>query len=156
MRGDADMEKKEYRISNKEQGISKEWKMFDLEDRLIDFAVNIIPISESLPKTRIGRHVSGQIVRCGTSRAPNYGEAQGAESRADFIHKMKKCLKELRETRAWLLIIVKAELVKPVSNLDPLIDENNQLTNRWEKRRISNIEQLISNYEVFSKFCLAV
>ena len=105
----------------------KEWKIFDLEDRLIDFVVRIIPISESLPKTRIGRHVSGQIVRCGTSPAPNYGEAQGAESGADFIHKMKICLKELRETRVWLLIMVKAELVKPVSKLDPLIDENNQL-----------------------------
>ena len=67
--------------------MSKEWKTFDLEDRLIDFAVRIIPITESLPKTRIGKHISGQIVRCGTSPAPNYGEAQGAESRADFIHK---------------------------------------------------------------------
>ena len=107
--------------------MSKEGNTFDLEDPLSDFAVRIIPISESLPKTRIGRHISGQIVRCGTSPAPNYGEAQGAESRADFIHKLKVCLKELRETRVWLLIMVKAGLIKPGLKLDTLIDENNQL-----------------------------
>ena len=105
----------------------KEGNTFDLEDRLIDFAVRIIRIAESLPKTKIGNHVAGQIIRCGTSPAPNYGEAQGAESRSDFIHKMKVCLKELRETRVWLLMIVKANLIKPALKLDALIDENNQL-----------------------------
>ena len=113
--------------------MSKELKTFDLEEWLINFAVRIIPITESLPKTRIGRHISGQIVRCGTSPAPNYGEAQSAESRGDFIHKMKVCLKELRETRVWLLIMVKAELIKPVSELEPLIDENNQLISIFVK-----------------------
>ncbi len=67
--------------------------------RLIDFAVRIIRTAESLPKTRAGNHIAGQRIRCGTSSAPNYGEAQSAESRSDFIHKMKVCLKELRETR---------------------------------------------------------
>jgi four helix bundle protein len=100
---------------------------FDLEDRLIDFAVRIIRTAESLPKTRVANHISGQLIRCGTSPAPNYGEAQSAESRADFIHKMKVCLKELRETRVWLLMIVKANLIKPVSKLDSLIQENNEL-----------------------------
>ena len=71
--------------------------------------------------------VAGQIVRCGTSPAPNYGEAQGAESRADFVHKMKICLKELRETRVWLFMIVKAEFIKSASKIELLIDENNQL-----------------------------
>jgi four helix bundle protein len=65
--------------------MSKDGKTFDLEDRLIDFAVRIIGIADSLPKTKIGKHITGQIVRCGTSPAPNYGEAQGAESSADFI-----------------------------------------------------------------------
>ena len=102
-------------------------KTYDLEERLIDFAVRIIRMAESLPKTKVGNHVSGQLVRCGTSPAPNYGEAQGAESRADFIHKMKVCLKELRETRVWLLIIVRAELKKPTSKLDSLIQETNEL-----------------------------
>ena len=102
-------------------------KTYDLEERLIDFAVRIIRMAESLPNTRIGNHISGQLVRCGTSPAPNYGEAQSAESRADFIHKMKVCLKELRETRVWLLIIVRAELIKPVSKLNSLIQETNEL-----------------------------
>ena len=100
-------------------------KTFDLEARLIDFAVQIISVVESLPKTRVGNHIAGQLVRCGTSPAPNYGEAQSAESRSDFIHKMKVCLKELRETRVWLLMIVRTSLIKPVSGLQPLIDENN-------------------------------
>jgi len=100
---------------------------YDLEDRLIDFAVRIIQLTESLPNTRAGNHIAGQLIRCGTSPAPNYGEAQGAESRSDFIHKMKVCLKELRETRAWLRMIVRAELIKPVSKLDALIQENNEL-----------------------------
>ena len=80
-----------------------------------------------MPKTRAGNHISGQLIRCGTSPAPNYGEAQSAESRADFIHKMRICLKELRETRVWLLMIVKAHLIKKESILKPLIDENNEL-----------------------------
>jgi four helix bundle protein len=107
--------------------MSKEGNTFDLEGRLLDFAVRIIWTAESLPKTRIGNHIAGQIIRCGTSPAPNYGEAQGAESRSDFIHKMKLCLKELRETRVWLLMIARANLIKPISKLDSLIDENNQL-----------------------------
>ena len=107
--------------------MSKECKTFDLEDRLIEFAVRIIRMVESLPSSKVGEHITGQIVRSGTSPAPNYGEAQSAESRSDFIHKMKVCLKELRETKVWLRIIVKAELIKPASTLEPLIDENNQL-----------------------------
>ena len=90
-------------------------------------------MSESLPKTKIGRHISGQIVRSGTSPAPNYGEAQSAESRADFIHKMRLSLKELRETRIWLLIIVRANLIKPTSKLETLLDENNQLISIFVK-----------------------
>ena len=86
--------------------MSKEKKDFDLEDRLIDFAVHIIRTAESLPKTKVGNHIAGQLIRSGTSPAPNYGEAQSAESRSDFIHKMKVALKELRETRIWFLTSV--------------------------------------------------
>ncbi len=107
--------------------MSKENRIFDLEERLIDFAVRIIRIAESLPKKKIGKHIAGQLIRCGTSPAPNYGEAQSAESSADFIHKMKICLKELRETRIWLLMIVKANLIRPATKLQPLIDENVEL-----------------------------
>jgi four helix bundle protein len=107
--------------------MSKESRIFDLEERLIDFAVRIIRIAESLPKTKVGNHIAGQLIRCGTSPAPNYGEAQSAESRPDFIHKMKVSLKELRETRVWLFIIVRANLIRPTSKLEPLINENNEL-----------------------------
>ncbi len=105
----------------------KESRIFDIEERLIDFAIRIIRVAESLPKTKVGNHIAEQLIRCGTSPAPNYGEAQGAESQADFIHKMKVCLKELRETRIWLFMIVRANLMKPQSKFDSLIDENNEL-----------------------------
>ena len=113
--------------------MSKDNKTFDLEDRLIDFAVRIIEVAKSLPKTKVGNHIGGQLIRCGTSPAPNYGEAQGAESRSDFIHKMKVSLKELRETRIWLLMLIKVGLVKPVSKLEPLIKESNELISIFVK-----------------------
>lgn len=102
-------------------------RQFDLEERLIDFAVRVIRTAESFPKTKVGNHVAGQLIRSGTSPASNYGEAQSAESRSDFIHKLKICLKELRETRVWLVISVRASLIKPASKLDALINENNEL-----------------------------
>jgi four helix bundle protein len=113
-------------MSNKEYPMPKD-KDFDLEDRLIDFAVRIIQLTESIPKTKAGKHITGQLIRSGTSPASNYGEAQGAESRSDFIHKMKVCLKELRETKVWLKMIVRANFIKPASKLEPLILENDQL-----------------------------
>ncbi len=113
--------------------MSKENTEFDLENRLIDFAVRIIRISESLPKSKVGRHIAGQLIKSGTSPAPNYGEAQSAESRSDFIHKMKISLKELRETRVWLLILIRSGLIKPATKLDSLIDENNQLISIFVK-----------------------
>jgi four helix bundle protein len=90
------------------------------------FAVEIIKLAESLSKTRTGNHIAGQILRSGTSPAPNYGEAHSAESTQDFIHKMKVCLKELRETRVWLIMITKAQL-KPENEIDPLLTENVEL-----------------------------
>jgi four helix bundle protein len=107
--------------------MSKKPKGYNLEERLIDFGVRIIRLAQALPKTRVGNHIAGQIIRSGTSPASNYGEAQSAESRTDFIHKMQVCLKELGETRVWLLMTVKANLVKSALQLDPLIEENNQL-----------------------------
>ena len=88
-------------------------KPSDLEDRLIDFAVRVITVVEALPTTKPGNHISGQLVRSGTSPAPNYGEARSAESRKDFIHKMKVSLKELRETYIWLKIIERKPLCDP-------------------------------------------
>lgn len=76
-----------------------------LEERLIDFAVRIVKLSANLPKTPAGKHIAGQILRSGTSPAPNYGEARGAESHADFVHKLGIVLKELNETSIWLRVI---------------------------------------------------
>ena len=84
----------------------------ELEDRLIDFAVRIIKLSANLPKTPAGKHIAGQILRSGTSPAPNYGEARGAESNADFVHKLGIVLKELNETSIWLRIIERSQMLK--------------------------------------------
>ena len=101
-------------------------RIFDLEDRLIDFALMMDNIVENLPDTRIGKHLAGQLVRSGTSTALNYGEAQAAESPNDFIHKMKVILKELRETRVCLKIIRRKPLLPPQS-IEKEIQENNEL-----------------------------
>ena len=79
----------------------------DIQDRMIDFAVAIIQLTSKLPKTAAGKHVSGQLLRCGTSPAPNYGEARGAESSKDFVHKLGVVLKELNESEIWLKIIIR-------------------------------------------------
>ncbi len=101
-------------------------RVFDLEDRLIDFALLMDNIVENLPNTRLGNHLAGQLVRSGTSTALNYGEAQAAESPNDFIHKMKVILKELRETRVCLKIIKRKPLLPPQS-IEKEIQENNEL-----------------------------
>ena len=102
-------------------------RAFDLEERLIAFAVRIIHPAETLPNTPVGNHIRNQLLRCGTSPAPNYGEAQSAESRTDFTHKLKIVLKELRETHVWLRMIREANLLKSVTALDELLQENNEL-----------------------------
>ena len=100
---------------------------FDLLKRLIDFAVRIIKVAEVLPNIKAGNHIKGQILRSGTSPAPNYSESQSAESRSDFIHKIKIALKELRETKVWLIVIYRTEMIKPRTRLIPLISENDEL-----------------------------
>ena len=97
-----------------------------LEDRLVNFAVRIIKLSACLPRTPAGKHVAGQILRSGTSPAPNYGEARGAESRADFVHKTRIVLKELNETSIWLRIIGRSRLLKR-DLLVEIIQENGEL-----------------------------
>jgi four helix bundle protein len=97
-----------------------------LENRLIEFAARIIRLAGRLPKNFQGRHVAHQILRSGTAGAPNYAEARGAESRADFIHRMRIVQKELNETAVWIRIMAKSSLVSP----DLLIDipaENKEL-----------------------------
>jgi len=104
----------------------KQEKADELEERLIDFAVRIIHLSARLPKSPAGRHVAGQILRCGTSPAPNYSEARASESHADFVHKLRVVLKELDGTLVWLRMIRENELITPTLLVD-IVDENSQL-----------------------------
>jgi four helix bundle protein len=85
-------------------------RIYDLEERLINFAVEVIAVCDTIKPTKAGNHLAGQLVRSGTSPALNYGEAQAGESPRDFLHKLKIILKELRESRNCLRIIKKANL----------------------------------------------
>ncbi len=100
----------------------------DLSERLLNFAARIGKVVDAFPETRMGRHIAGQLVRCGTSPAPNYEEARAAESRADFVHKLAICLKELRECRCRIKLIIKADLL-PEHRMGELLDECEQLSN---------------------------
>jgi four helix bundle protein len=103
-------------------------KKYDLEDRLIDFSIAASEIAEALPSTKFDSHISGQMIRSSSSPALNYGEVQSAESRNDFIHKVKIILKELRETRIALKIIDKKKLLaNQIEKLKSVTDECNQL-----------------------------
>jgi four helix bundle protein len=99
---------------------------FDLEERLLEYAVRIIRLVDALPASPAGRHVANQLLRCGTSPLANHGEVQGAESRKDFIHKLGLCLKEIREARRWLRLVHSVPLVPP-RKIDPLITETEAL-----------------------------
>src|SRR6266508_5695391 len=101
-------------------------KAIELEERLIDFAVRIIRLTAHLPQTPAGKHVAGQILRSGTSPAPNYGEARGAESHADFVHKLRIVLKELNETSIWLRVIERSKLLR-TEMITEIIAENRAL-----------------------------
>lgn len=99
---------------------------YDLEERLIKFGSSIIDLTEFLPETKANTHLCGQIIRSGTAPALMYGEAQAAESRNDFIHKMKVALKELRETLVNLKMI-DLRNGRYSEKLQPIIKENLEL-----------------------------
>lgn len=108
-------------------------KKYDIKERLIDFSVNIITFIEKLPNIKSTYHLGNQLLRFGISPALNYGEAKSAESKNDFMHKLKICLKELRETYVCLKIM---EKVKDFKNEDPikqLINESNELISIFVK-----------------------
>jgi len=86
-------------------------RTYDLEERLLQFCTRIIKLVEELPNTRTGNHVANQLLGSGTSPYENHAEAQAAESRNDFIHKLRICLKELRETKRWIMLIQRAALL---------------------------------------------
>ena len=100
---------------------------YDLEERLLEYSVQIIKIVEQLPKTRAGNHVAGQLLRSGTSPYPNHGEAQAAESPKDFIHKLRISLKELRESQRWLKLIKRVPLIRKPEPLNHISQETEEL-----------------------------
>ena len=99
---------------------------FDLEDRLLDFSARIIRLVDALRNTRAANHVAGQLLRCGTSPYGNHGEVEAAESRRDFVHKLRICLKELKESRRWLRLLQKAGLV-PERKMAAILGETEEL-----------------------------
>jgi len=99
---------------------------FDLEERLLEFSARIIRVVDALPNTRAGSHIAGQLLRSGTSPYGNHGEVEPAESRKDFTHKLKICLKELRETGRWLRLIARSGML-PNSKLAPILAETEDL-----------------------------
>src|SRR2546426_3032411 len=101
-------------------------KADSLERRLVQFAIDVVALVGQLPQNLQAKHIGNQILRSGTAAAPNYGEARAAESRADFIHKLKICLKELNETVIWLRILHGSIAVNS-DFLSRLIAENTEL-----------------------------
>ncbi len=107
--------------------MAKAEKKYDLEDRLVDFTCRMIDVVEALPGTRAGKYIAGQLIKSCHSPTFNYGELQGAESRDDFIHKLGVILKELKECRTALKVIIKKEMIRPVTKLRPIFAETEEL-----------------------------
>jgi four helix bundle protein len=112
--------------ASSEYGADRKQK-YDLEDRLLNFAVNVVELTEGLPNTRSGNHIAGQLLRCGTSPYGNHGEVESAESRKDFIHKLKVCLKELRETKRWLRLLTHLKRLHPPLAIATCLSEVEEL-----------------------------
>ena len=102
-------------------------RKFDLEDRLVDYTCRMIDVVEALPNSRSGNYIAGQLIRSCHSPTFNYGEVQASESPKDFIHKMSVVLKELKECRTALKIIRKKEMIKPVTKLEDVYKETEEL-----------------------------
>jgi four helix bundle protein len=98
----------------------------EVSERLLDYGVRAIRVVESLPRTLVGRRIGDQLLRSSISVGANYEEAQGAESREDFVHKLQIPLKEVRESNYWLRLLAKSEIV-PGNRLSAILDESNQL-----------------------------
>jgi len=102
------------------------FKANTLEERFVQFAVDIVTLVGQLPQNPQTKHIGNQILRSGTAAAPNYGEARAAESRADFVHKLKICLKELNETAIWLRILQPSIAINP-DFVNRLVAEDREL-----------------------------
>ena len=112
-------------------------QVYDLEERLLEYSARIIRLVERLPAKRSSRHVADQLLRSGTSPLANHGEAQAAESRDDFIHKLSICLKELRESRRWPILIRRVPLMESCRDLDLVIGETEALIKMFAKSLIT-------------------
>lgn len=117
----------------------------DIQDRLIDFAVEVIEITSKLPKNPAGRHIAGQLLRSGTSPAPNYAEARAAESTRDFVHKLKIALKELNESKVWLEMAKRSKLLTE-PDLAPLFKEGGELCNIIAASIVTALKRKKTNY----------
>jgi len=102
-------------------------RVYDVEERLLHYGDRIIRFTEALPNSRAGNHIAQQLLRSGTSPVANHAEAQAAESPDDFIHKLRICLKELRESRRWLQLAQCAFFRRTPAKVDPLIEETDEL-----------------------------
>lgn len=100
---------------------------YDLAERLLEYAARIIRLTEQMHRTQAGRHVAEQLLRSGTSPLPQHAEAQAAESKRDFVHKMKVGLKELRESDRWLRLTQRVPLIDKAERVDPLVHETDEL-----------------------------
>ena len=120
---------------------------YDLQERLIDFSIAIILLVESMANTKAANHIGGQVLRLGTSPAFNYGEAQSAESRKDFIHKMKVCLKELRETQVGLKMTYRLKIANSEQEVEQSLKECSELVAIFVK----SIETAERNREVIKQ-----
>lgn len=122
------VERRTYNVERRsEEGVTRQASVYDLEDRLLEYAARVVRLVEALPKTRAGRHLADQLLRSGTSPLLNHGEAQAAESRRDFVHKLRLCLKELRESHRTLRLIHRVPLIDPPSKLESILDETDAL-----------------------------
>jgi four helix bundle protein len=113
-------------LEDSEYGV-KRGRRYNLEERLLNFAVNVVELTESLPNTRAGNHIAGPVLRCGTSPLSNHGEVEAAESRKDFLHKLRICLKELRETKRWLRLVSRLKKLGEPANLPRRLNEVEEL-----------------------------
>ena len=102
-------------------------KKFNLENRFIDYTIKVSVIVDEIDSSKLGSYIAGQLIRSGSSPALNYGEAQSAESRKDFVHKLKIVLKELKESRICLKIIERKPLISDINNLAPILKETEEL-----------------------------
>ena len=116
----------EARALKLERRVPATLKPGSLGERLLVLATGCIKLTDRMARTQSARHVGGQVMRSATSAGANYQEARGAESRADFVHKLQVVLKELGETQYWLMLAERASLA-PASAFEPLLSEVEEL-----------------------------